>query len=71
MEACVARNHITNAGEMNGFLKPSSHLLRSPLKAEAGAIRLDPCFAPQLDEQLVSRFTVGSERHAARSRARA
>ena len=71
MEACVAREHITNAGEMNGFLKPSSALLKQPLKAEAGAIRLDPGFTPQLDEQLVSRFTVGSEHHAARSRAQA
>jgi L-alanine-DL-glutamate epimerase-like enolase superfamily enzyme len=71
MEACVARQHITNAGEMNGFLKPSSGLLRQPLRAEGGAIRLEPGYAPQLDEQLVSRFTVGSERHAPRSRARA
>jgi L-alanine-DL-glutamate epimerase-like enolase superfamily enzyme len=71
MEACVAHNHIINAGEMNGFLKPSSALLKQPLKAEAGAIRLDPGFVPQLDEQLVSRFTVGSAHRAARSPARA
>jgi hypothetical protein len=56
---------------MNGFLKPSSALLKQPLKAEAGAIRLDPGFVPQLDEQLVSRFTVGSAHRAARSPARA
>jgi L-alanine-DL-glutamate epimerase-like enolase superfamily enzyme len=71
MEACVARAHIRNAGEMNGFLKPSSGLLRRPLRAEAGAIRLEPGFTPQLDEERVARFTVGSGRFSPRTRARA
>lgn len=71
MEACVARGHIANAGEMNGFLKPSSALLHRPLKAERGAILLEPGFVPQLDEQVVAQFTVASERHASRIKARA
>jgi L-Ala-D/L-Glu epimerase len=71
MEACVARRHIANAGEMNGFLKPSSALLRHPLKAERGAIVLEPGFVPLLDEERVAHFTVTSERHTARARARA
>ena len=70
MEACVARRHITNAGEMNGFLKPASALLRQPLKAEHGAIVLEPGFVPLLDEERVGKFTVASEHHAARVKAR-
>jgi L-alanine-DL-glutamate epimerase-like enolase superfamily enzyme len=71
MEACVARKHITNAGEMNGFLKPSSALLRQPLRAERGAIVLEPDFVPQLDEEKIAKFTVADERHAVRLKARA
>lgn len=71
MEACVARQHIANAGEMNGFLKPSSALLRQPLKAEGGAIMLEPGFVPRLDEERVAQFTVADERYAARLRAKA
>lgn len=70
MEACVARSHIANAGEMNGFLKPSSSLLGQPLKAERGAVLLDPGFVPQLDEERVAKFTIASERSAPRIRAR-
>jgi L-alanine-DL-glutamate epimerase-like enolase superfamily enzyme len=70
MEACVARKYIANAGEMNGFLKPSSGLLRHPLKAERGAIVLEPGFVPRLDEDRVAKVTVASERHAARAVAR-
>jgi L-alanine-DL-glutamate epimerase-like enolase superfamily enzyme len=71
MEACVARRHIANAGEMNGFLKPTSALLRRPLRAERGAIVLEPGFVPQLDEERVAKFTVASEHHTARLKARA
>jgi L-alanine-DL-glutamate epimerase-like enolase superfamily enzyme len=71
MEACVARKHIRNAGEMNGFLKPSSGLLRQPLKVERGAIRLEPGFVPRLDDDLVARFTIGRGHYAPRARAQA
>lgn len=66
MEACIARSTIGNAGEMNGFLKPSTRLLRQPLAEERGAIALKPDFAPVLDDQAVSRVAVGVETFSAR-----
>lgn len=42
MEACVARRHIDNAGEMNGFLKPKSAIFETPLRVENGAMILEP-----------------------------
>ncbi|MDA0998085.1 MAG: mandelate racemase [Proteobacteria bacterium] len=42
MEACVARRHIDNAGEMNGFLKPHARLFKTPMTVERGAIKLLP-----------------------------
>jgi L-alanine-DL-glutamate epimerase-like enolase superfamily enzyme len=71
MEACVARRHIANAGEMNGFLKPTAPLLQHPLRAARGAVVLEPGFAPVLDEAQLARVTVAEERHAARLKARA
>ena len=56
MEACVARNLISNAGEMNGFLKPVQPLLVNPLRFDNGAIVLDPGYAPALDRTAVARF---------------
>jgi L-alanine-DL-glutamate epimerase-like enolase superfamily enzyme len=35
MEACIARTLITNAGEMNGFLKPVTRLLADPCDSAA------------------------------------
>ena len=40
MEACVARRHITNAGEMNGFLRQQSSLAADPIAVERGAMQL-------------------------------
>jgi L-alanine-DL-glutamate epimerase-like enolase superfamily enzyme len=57
MEACVARTHIDNAGEMNGFLKPRWSLLRRPLAVRDGALVLDPT-PPVLDADAVARATV-------------
>jgi L-alanine-DL-glutamate epimerase-like enolase superfamily enzyme len=57
MEACVARGRIANAGEMNGFLKPTARLLTSPLKFENGAIVLEPGFRPELDRTALARCT--------------
>ena len=41
MEACVARDHIDNAGEMNGFLKPRDGIFAEPMEMENGALVLD------------------------------
>lgn len=61
MEACVARGRIHNAGEMNGFLKPSSRLLKSPLVFDAGAIVLEPGWQPELDPDALARCTVATQ----------
>ena len=58
MEACVARKHIRNAGEMNGFLRPSVSLTDPPLEVISGAIRLSQGPAPQLDKAALERFTI-------------
>ena len=49
-EACVARRHVDTAGEMNGFLRQRWPLVTSPLRVEAGAIRLEPGAVPRLDD---------------------
>ena len=60
MEACVARGRITNAGEMNGFLKPGTSFLTRPLRFENGAVVLEPGFAPALDHGALARCTVAT-----------
>jgi hypothetical protein len=40
MESCVAAQQIDNAGEMNGYLKPTDHLLANPPRFEGGAMWL-------------------------------
>lgn len=57
MEACMVPSQITNAGEMNGFLKTSQRLLEHPLVVEQGAIRLDPDFVPKLDAAVIARYS--------------
>ncbi len=56
-EACMVPGHITNAGEMNGFLKTSDSLLRKPLVVEGNAIKLESNFRPALDEEMVARYS--------------
>lgn len=58
MEACVARCRIRNAGEMNGYLKPTAPLLANPLKFERGAIVLEPGYRPRLDVEALARCTL-------------
>jgi len=58
MEACVARTLITNAGEMNGFLKPVTRLLAEPLRFADGALVLDAGCAPRLEPDAVAACTV-------------
>jgi L-Ala-D/L-Glu epimerase / N-acetyl-D-glutamate racemase len=56
MEACVAADHINNAGEMNGFLKTCETLLTQPLTVQNDAIALQPGFAPRLNDAAVARY---------------
>ena len=58
MEACVARGRIRNAGEMNGFLKPTASLLKHPLEFAAGAIVLKPRCLPVLDPVVLANVTL-------------
>jgi len=60
MEACVARSHIRNAGEMNGFLRQSTALAQHPLSVERGAMVLTPGGAPRLDETALQSQTIQS-----------
>lgn len=56
MEACVAAEHIGNAGEMNGFLKLREPLLLQPLTVDNDAIALKVGFVPRLDQAAVTRY---------------
>lgn len=62
IEGCVARELIDNAGEMNGYLKPADRLFREPLPFENGAMVIPRRYRPQLDEQVLARLTLRSER---------
>ncbi len=68
MEACVARRHIRNAGEMNGFLRPVTSLARPPLRVEGGELLLSPGGAPHLDEAALEKVTVRMARFDTASR---
>lgn len=61
MEACVARSHITNAGEMNGFLKPTAPLLENPLPFADGTVQLEADFTPRLDTTALARVSITHE----------
>jgi L-Ala-D/L-Glu epimerase / N-acetyl-D-glutamate racemase len=61
MEACVARGRITNAGEMNGFLKPARRLLRNPPRHDEGAIVLAADYRPEPDYDAIGRCCVARE----------
>jgi len=54
MEGCVARVHIANAGEMNGFLKPISHVFRNPIAVENGGMVLEKGPMPSLNEHAIT-----------------
>ena len=57
MEACVARSTINNAGEFNGFLKPSVTLFKQPLHFADGHLHLQPS-KPELDANKLQTLTV-------------
>jgi L-alanine-DL-glutamate epimerase-like enolase superfamily enzyme len=50
MEACVACRYITNAGEMNGYLRQQSSLAADPIPIERGAMRLKAGHVLALDD---------------------
>ena len=61
MESLVARLEITNAGEMNGFLKPRLSLLQSPLKFANGCVVLEPDFNPEVSAEVIQAFQVDTK----------
>jgi hypothetical protein len=65
MEACVARDTIRNAGELNGFLKPKARLFRTPLRFAEGALHLPAGFAPEIDRAAIEAHRLAEERFAA------
>lgn len=65
MEACVARRYITNAGEMNGFLRQQRSLASAPIEMRRGSIRLAAGAAVALDDARVAASRV-SQVHAGR-----
>jgi o-succinylbenzoate synthase len=54
MEACVARDLIGNAGEMNGSLKTKISLLENPIPVTDGNIKLMPAYQPKLNVAALS-----------------
>jgi L-Ala-D/L-Glu epimerase len=65
MEACVARDTISNAGELNGFLKPKARLLTRPLRFADGALHLPAGFVPEIDREALEAHRLAAERFAA------
>jgi L-alanine-DL-glutamate epimerase-like enolase superfamily enzyme len=60
MEACVARQHIRNAGEMNGFLRQQTPLARAPLQIVEGRMQLLSGRALALDEDRIAAQSVAA-----------
>lgn len=58
MECCVAAQMIDNAGEMNGFLKPSANIFTQPIKVENGAMILEAGAMPAIDRAALEAVTV-------------
>ena len=65
MEAAVAAQHIQNAGEFNGFLRPVSGILTVPMVVDSGAMVLPSNFVPELDREKIARFSIAGERAGA------
>ena len=62
MEACVARDTIDNAGEMNGFLKPKTRLFANPLPFDNGDIVVPKGYRPIIDEDVLAAHTLATDR---------
>jgi L-alanine-DL-glutamate epimerase-like enolase superfamily enzyme len=65
MEGCVAHHVIRNAGEFNGFLKPTVRLFAEPLRFQSGALVIDAGFAPTIDAKVLAAQEITRERFAA------
>ena len=57
-EALVASKMISQAGEMNGFLKQKESILAEGLEIRGGKIILEPEFSLKLDPQKIDRFAL-------------
>lgn len=68
MEAAIARTHIDNAGELNGFLRQAAPICASPLTAARGAVELTPGWRPVLDGGRVAAARVEAHRISAARR---
>lgn len=64
MEGLVARFEIENAGEMNGFLKPTCSMLETPLRFSNGCIDLEHDFSPRLSSHVMSTFQTATNSYA-------
>lgn len=64
VEACIGRGFLKRAGDMNGFLKPKTSLLREPLAFEDGAVVLKPGFWPHPDRAVIEAHRLRTERFA-------
>lgn len=70
MEACLAKTYLydageDNAGEFNGYLKPSLRLFTQPLGFNQGALVIPAGYRPALNDEIVQahtqkRFVLGS-----------
>ncbi len=63
-EACVGRNFLQRAGDMNGFLKPTTRLFKEPLGFERGSLVIRPRFWPEVDTAVVKAHEMRSEHYA-------
>jgi L-alanine-DL-glutamate epimerase-like enolase superfamily enzyme len=70
-EALVARRLVDGAGEMNGFLKPRSRLLRNPYEVVGGRAVLERGYVPEVDWELVAVHAIDGLTVRAEGRARA
>lgn len=57
-EALVASRMISQAGEMNGFLKQKESILAKALEIQGGKIILEPEFSLKLDPEKIDRFAM-------------
>lgn len=61
MESCIAAKQISNAGEMNGFLKVREGLFENPLTFKNGSVHLPAGYWPRLDRERLSVHTLRVE----------
>lgn len=64
-QAAVARTTIRNAGEFNGFLRPSVRLFANPLDFSEGAIHFKAGYWPEMDRDVLAAHTIDSARYQA------